>query len=500
MVHDYPYTDHSCSMGCFMGMCHKAGVKLAFVGDMLQLLDKNNFVLSSVKIDVATTAIKDEDGNYIRAYIIDAGTREDTVVLTKGNGDEIVITVPYAEKARYDMNGHELNDYVIGLSTAGDKLVVTRGDNVTYELTIPYATKALQDVNEKYLTTYAASLEVSGNDLILRDGMGTIINQITVHYAERATSDENGNNIRETYANDLQVGTTTVKLISKAGDLLSEITVPYATSSLKDTDGNLFLHDYAETLVVDNDGKRLDLLAHDGTLLSAVTVPFSTLSTDATNALERVEVVGDQIVFTTYGGVVTRITVPYAIRALNDGESNEIAETYVHNVIQDAVTGEISFYDAKGNVLCSFTPNCRIAMYDDANNYLQDYIKTLVFDNQSKYLIATHGSGVADSIRIDYATAAWTDDINNIIKNVYVKTLFIEEDNEGRWNLVALNGEGSEIHRLILPELVGAADGGIVVSNHQISLTNEVQSRIYDFTYNALDEEIEVSVHTLTEP
>ena len=52
MFHEYPYTDYSNDMNCgmFMGLCSKAGVKLAFVGDSLQLLDKCNHVLSSVKI------------------------------------------------------------------------------------------------------------------------------------------------------------------------------------------------------------------------------------------------------------------------------------------------------------------------------------------------------------------------------------------------------------------------------------------------------------------
>ena len=503
-LHEYPYTSYEdgcgCNMGCFMGMCHRAGVKLAVVGDSLQLLDKNNFVLSQVKIAIAQSALKDELGNNITAYIIDAGTRENTVVFTKGNGDEIVITVPYAEVAKYDKSGNEIDDYIIDVQAVGDTLAITRGDGVTYSVTCPYATKAFTDVNSKPLTTYAASMEVSGNNVILKDSMGTVISTITVHFAERAAADENGNNIRESYASVLQAGTTTIKLIAKSGDILSEITVPYATSALKDTNGNEFLKDYAESLVVDNDGKRLDLLAHDGTLLSAITVPFSTLSTDATNAIERAEIVGDQLILTTYGGVVTRLTIPYAIRALNDNDSNEITKTYVHNVIQDPVTGEITFYDAEGTALCSLIPRARIAEYDTYNNLIADYIKTLVYDAQNDYLVVTHGTGTSETIVIQYATKALKDTQGNIIKNVYHKTLFIELDNENRYNLVGLNGEGSEITRLVLPELTSAADGGIVVNNHQISLTNEVQSRIYDFTYNAVDEEIEVSVHTLTEP
>lgn len=504
--HDFPYTEYEsggCSLGCMMRCMHRVGVKLAFNNGMLELLDKNNFVLDSVKILWAESATYDDDNRPIKAYLISAGTRNNFLVVQNGNGEETLITIPYAETAKYTVDGDEINAFIKGFAIDGDQVRITLGNGNSLLYTIPYATKAFTDVNSKPLTTYAAELAVAGNDIVLKDGMGTVINTITVHYSERAAADENGNNIRESYANSLQTGTQTLKLISKSGDILSEITCPYSTTAARDLNGNEFLHDYAESLVVDNDGKRLDLLAHDGTLLSAVTVPWATLALDAQNAIERVEIVGDQIVFTTYGGVVTRCTIPYSIRALKDNASNEITKTYVHNVVQDPVTGEISFYDAENNVLCSFVPNSRIALYDDHNNYLADFIKNVAWDSQNKYVKVTNGQSQVTSFVVEYAQAAWKDDltpVGNIIKNVYVKTLFIEEDNEGRYNLVALNGEGSEIHRLILPELVGAADGGIVVNNHQLSLTNEVQSRIYDFTYNALDEEIEVSVHTLTEP
>lgn len=474
-LHEYPFTSYEggCNMGCFMGLCHKAGVKLAVVGDSLQLLDRNNFVLSQVKIQIAQSALKDELGNDITAYIINAGTREDTVVLTKGNGDEIVITVPYATKATKDSENQDIVSYLRNLTVSGDKLRATRGDGSAFEITVPYATKAFTDVNDKPLTTYGASLEVAGNNVILKDGMGTIIDTITVHYAERAAADQNGNNIMEEYGAVLQAGTTTIKLISKSGDILNEITVPYSTMSLQDTNGNAFLHDYAETLVVDNDGKRLDLLAHDGTLLSSITVPFSTLSTDATNAIERAEIVGDQLVLTTYGGVVTRLTIPYAIRSLNDGDSNEITKTYVHNVVQDPVTGEITFYDAEGTALCSLTPRARIAEYDTYNNLIADYIKTLVYDAQNDYLVVTHGTGTSETIVIQYATKAWKDTQGNIIKNTYVAFVSNVQANDG-WALVFYNGEGSEIFRisgLHAEYAVKDSDGDVIKDTYGVDIT-----------------------------
>lgn len=501
-LHEYPYTQYEdCGdMGCFMGLCKRVGVKLAVVGDSLQLLDRHNFVLSQVKIYQATVALQDEEGHDLTAYIINAGVRDEHVIFTKGNGEQIVIDVPKATVAENDTEGNAITSYLKNMIVSGDALHVTRGDGSSFDVIVPFAIKAATTVDDKPLTTLAASMEVSGQNIILKDSRDNVISTIRCYWSDRAQADENGNNIRETYANSLIAGTTTIKLISKAGDVLSELQVPYSVTSSQDENGNLFLHDYAETLTIDNDGKRLDLLAHDGTLLSAVRVPWSDLSEHSNKAIERAEIVGDQIVFTTYEGTVVRLTIPYALRCDKDGLSNVITDTYLTRVTQDPVTGQLDFYNAEQEIVCSLVPDARRATYDGLDNVISDYIKTIVFDSQSKYLIATHGTGQSDSIRIEYSTMSWKDDIGNIIKNVYHKTLFIELDNENRYNLVGLNGEGSEITRLVLPELTGAADGGIVVNNHQISLTNEVQSRIYDFTYNANDEEIEVSVHTLTEP
>lgn len=500
-MHEYPFTDYSDdSMNCgmFMGLCAKAGVKLAIVGENLQLLDKCNHVLSSVKIDIAQSAIKDQNGTNLTAYLINAGTREQTLVFTKGDGQEVVIRVPWAEVAKMDPNGQEINDYAYSLSTQGDNLIITRGDGVTYALTIPFSTKSQTDINNKPLTTYGASLEVSGNDVILRDGMNNIISTIRVHWADRAAADENGANLRENYAATLQAGTTTLKLLSKSGDTLSECTCPYSTMSLTDTNGNPFLSDYAESLVIDNDGKRVNLLAHDNTLLSSITVPFSTLSSDASNAIERVEVVGNEVVFTTYAGQITRVQIPYSLKSLADKLGNDITETYIANVVQNPVTGELEFYAEDGTIIAQFVPQSRVAEYDTYDNLIADYIKTLVFDSQSKYLIATHGDGTSDSIRIEYSTMSWKDDIGNIIKNVYVKTLYIEENLDGEFCLVGLNGEGSEICRVILPELTANVGSGLVINAHQISLTQEVKDRIYDFTYVPASERLDITTHVLT--
>lgn len=452
-LHEFPYTryeeDGCCNnLGCFMGMCRRVGVKLAFNNGVLELLDPKGYVLDSVQIEYSKTAAQDLEGRPITSYLINAGIRDKYLVLRRGNSEEIILTIPYAEMSKYTVNGDEITSFVKGFTIDGNQVRITLGDGSSALYTIPFATMAATDINSKDLTSYGAGLAVDGNTIVLTDGQGRIINQITPNFAVRAREDENGNDIRENYASSLVAGTTTLKLFSKSGDLLSEITPNYAIISHQDENGNLFLHDYAESLTIDNDGKRLDLLAHDGTLLSAVRVPWSDLSEHANKSIERAEIVGDQIVFTTYEGNVVRLTIPYALRCDKDGLSNVITDTYLTRVTQDPTTGQLDFYNAEQEIVCSLVPDARRSTYDGLDNVISDYIKTLVFDNQAKYLKATHGDGTVDSILISYAQACLKDDIGNTIKNVYLTSLYCETNVHGDFELVGLNGEQEEILRI----------------------------------------------------
>lgn len=511
-LHDYPYTNYEDDFCGCCRMLYQAGVKLDFANGKLHLLNKGNFVLSEVTIERATTALQDENGHNITAYLINAGASGNQLVFTDGTGNRYYVDVPFARASEYDVNDQKITSYLKNITLVDNNVRVTLGDGSSFDLTIPFATKASTDINNKPLVTYAASLVVSGNKLLLKNGNGETINEVTVSFASSANADGLGNTIASSYGSSLQTGTTTLKLISKDGTLLSEVTCPYSISSSSDTDGNAFLSDYAELLVVDGDGRRIGVEAHDGTRLSTITVPFSTLSTDSTNAVERVEIVGDQIVFTTYGGVVTRCTIPYSLRSLNDGLGNEISETYVADVQQDAVTGEISFYDKEGNVLCSLTPSAREATYDPYGNEIADFIKTLVFDNQSNYLAATHGDGTVDSIVVNYSTMAHKDDLGNIIKNVYLTRLeCITDADTGHSVLVGYNGEGSEILRIELTcymaqRAIGDEDGNNIKSSYvasgdvnasgQIELKAKDNTVLSTITVPSIDEVKEINAST----
>lgn len=451
MYKEYPYTTYFHDIDHMCRMCKSLGYRLEVVGDYLKLVNAKNEVISAVKIHYADTALTDVDGKPIRSYIIEASTGEKTLVLKHGDDTLTTLTIPYATAAEKDVYGKDLTDYAYAVQVSADKLQIVRGDSTIYEITVPFATKAATDVNGKDLTTYAATLAVDGDNIVLRDSEDRELARITAPYAIKALGDADGDTFTTTYAADLTAGTTTITLKNKVGGSLSEITVPYATKALTDVNGNAFLSDYAESIVVDGDGKRIGLNAHDGTRLATITVPFATLATDATNAVETIAISGDQIIFTTFGGQQYAITAPYAVKAQRDDNNNVIKNTYIANVTNDPATGKLTFYDAVGQVIAELTPTVTKATYDNLDNRIADYVKSVVMDNQSDYVLVTHGDGDVDSILINYANHAWKDSLDHPIQNFYVSWLTCEEDIEdGHYKLVMWNGDipRAEIGRL----------------------------------------------------
>lgn len=443
MFHDFPYTDfHELNLDYLFRCCGRGlGLRLDLQGDYLRLVNQKNEVVSQVKVHYSDTALTDVDGRPIQTYIFSAGVAGDAIVFTHGDNTTTTITIPYADKAKTDVQGKDLLDYVYSLSIAGDKLRVTAGDATIYELTIPFATKAATDVNEKDLTTYAASLSVLGDKLVLLDSMGRQLSEITVPYATRALNDGAGDEIEASYADKLQAGTTTVKLLAKDGTLLSEITVPFATEA-----------DHADE------------------------ADHATVATDATNAVEQVTISGDQMIFTTFGGQQYAITAPYAVKAQKDDLGNVIKSTYVASVTSDPNNGELTFLDATGNVIVTLVPTLDKAIHDSYNNLIADYIKQVAVDPNSNYVTVTHGTGVSESLTINYSTHAWKDTNNNVIKNTYITYLeCIEDVVDGHYKLVAYDGDNprAELFRTELISYMAQCDineraltsytGGVVV-------------------------------------
>lgn len=388
MFHEFPYTNFSeMNLDWLVCMCKKnEGLHLAVVGDTLRLLNKDNEVISNVTISYAEKALTDVDGRAIKTYLISAGVAGDTLVFTSGDQVITSVTVPYAEKAKYDIYHNEITDYVLNVQVSGDKLRITKGDTTVAEITVPFALKA--------------------------------------------EGDEDGNNI-ETYACTLTVDTDTVQLRDRKGRLLSDITVPFATNATNADEATHAL-DADDALHADDADHATDADAAD----------YATLSTDATNAVESVVISGDQVIFTTYGGVQTSITSPYAVKAQKDDLGNVIKTTYVAGVSTNAGTGEISFLDALGNVITSIIPQVEIAKKDTYNNLIADYVKAIITSSGSNYVTVQHGTGNVDSIIINYATHA-LDDINDqAIHNTYITYLECKEDvDDGHWKLYAYDGD-----------------------------------------------------------
>lgn len=495
MYHEYPYTTYFHDIDKLCRACHDAGYKLLVDANALKLLNKNDEVVSTVVIHYAETALQDVDGKNIKSYIFNAATDSDELILTKGDGSTVSLTIPYATKAEKDKLNKDLTSYVYEVQASGDKIQIVKGDSTVTEITVPFATKALTDTTGKDIKTYAATMAVDGDYIVLKDSTGSELARLTAPYAIKAFGDDDGDDFTTTYAATLEAGTTTVVLKAKDGNTLSTITVPYATKALTDNNGNAFLHDYAKMLVVDGDGKRIGLEAHDGTRLATITVPFATLATDATNAVETISVVGDQIVFTTYGGQSYSITAPYAVKAQKDDSGNTIKNTYVAAVTNDVQTGKLIFKDATGQTIVEITPTVSRATYDSYNNLIADYVKSILASASSDYVTVTHGDGDTEQITINYSTHAWKDTNENVIKNTYIKRLACVEDvQDHHYKLVAYNGDTPEAE-LFRIELIAYEAQRAIGDKNGVDITTYV----HDVTIDASTKEVVVKDGTNTE-
>lgn len=426
--YDWNHTDyHELPLDYIMKLCRESmGLKLKVVGNELALANDLDEIISKVTVSYATTALEDTNGRPLRAYLLSVGTSDNTLVFTDGQNGQTILTVPFATKAEKDVNGNAILGYMKNLSVVGDKLRVTLGDGTTTDITVPYAIKASTDENDKDISTYGCELVVDGKYIILKDSLSREISRITLNYA-----------------NSLEAGTTTIKLIGVDNSILAEITVPYATAARNDDAGHEIKSSYGHSLKANSQTIELDDYA--GTKLSEITVPFATVATNATNAIQNVTVVGDQIIFTTYGGQTFAITSPYSVKATKDDLNNTIKTTYVASVQNDVNTGKITFYDATGSVLTEIIPTINKATNDSYNNLIADYIKQIVASPNSNYISVTHGTGTTDSITVNYSNTAWKDTNGNVIKNTYVKRLACLEDvDDGHYKLVAYNGDTPE--------------------------------------------------------
>lgn len=291
-------------------------------------------------------------------------------------------------------------------------------------------------------------LEESGNQILLKTADNTIVSAITAPYAASAGS------------------ANTASSASYASSAGSAASATYATSA-----GSAATATNATNAA---NATKADFATTAGSATSADSATYATTAGSATNAtnavnaqnaayaettgnvehadnaIESVTLQGDKVRFTTYGGTVTDITIPFATKAQKDDLGNIIKSTYIANVVDN--NGQLKFNDAEGNTIVSLTPSVTQAQTDSYGNTIADYVKSVSVESGSDYVTIDHGTGTAETLQIPYSDKAWKDTNGNVIKNTYVKRLeIITDPNDGHKKLVAYNGDNPEAELFRIP-------------------------------------------------
>ena len=291
-------------------------------------------------------------------------------------------------------------------------------------------------------------LEESGNQILLKTADNTIVSAITAPYAASAGS------------------ANTASSASYASSAGSAASATYATSA-----GSAATATNATNAA---NATKADFATTAGSATSAETATYATTAGSATNAtnavnaqtavyaettgnvehadnaIESVTLQGDKVRFTTYGGTVTDITIPFATKAQKDDLGNIIKSTYIANVVDD--NGTLKFQDATGATIVSLIPSVTQAVTDSYGNTIADYVKSVSVESGSDYVTIDHGTGTAETLQIPYSDKAWKDTNGNVIKNTYVKRLeIITDPNDGHKKLVAYNGDNPEAELFRIP-------------------------------------------------
>lgn len=291
-------------------------------------------------------------------------------------------------------------------------------------------------------------LEESGNQILLKTANNTIVSAITAPYAASAGS------------------ANTASSASYASNAGSASSAGYATNA-----GSAATATNATNAA---NATKADFATTAGSATSAETATYATTAGSATNAtnavnaqtaayaettgnvqhadnaIESVIIQGDKVRFTTYGGTVTDITIPFATKAQKDDLGNIIKLTYIANVVDD--NGTLKFQDATGATIVSLIPSVTQAVTDSYGNTIADYVKSVSVKSGSDYVTIDHGTGTAETLQIPYSDKAWKDTNGNVIKNTYVKRLeIITDPNDGHKKLVAYNGDNPEAELFRIP-------------------------------------------------
>lgn len=291
-------------------------------------------------------------------------------------------------------------------------------------------------------------LEDSGNQILLKTADNTIISAITAPYAASAGSANTANSAG--YA-------STAGSASSAGYATNAGTAASATNATNAVNANhAVTADSATSAASATTAATAAEATHAATASEATHAASADYATTtgnvehADNAIETVAIVGDKVRFTTYGGTVTDITIPFATKAQKDDLGNIIKSTYVADVVDN--NGQLNFKDAEGNTIKALTPSVTQAVTDSYGNTIANYVKSVSVESGSDYVTIDHGTGTAETLQIPYSDKAWKDTNGNVIKNTYVKRLeIITDENDGQKKLVAYNGDNPEAELFRFP-------------------------------------------------
>lgn len=269
MTHEYPYTTYAGdSCNPFILACKRAGVKLAVVGDSLQLLDRCNFVLSQVKINQATIALQDEHGHNLDDYVYSIIIRDGSLVFIDGNGNETTLVLPKVNEAAHA----EEADYAFEADVAAlakRAEVATNAENATSATEAAHADSADYAISAGQATT--AQMAASASHANTADSATNASNATnavraqTADVATKAEKDMSGNVITASYVANVTVDATSgeIKFYAKNGSLITAIT-PVAQIAVMDENGNR-ISDYVKSVVISEQTDYMLVEHGDGT-------------------------------------------------------------------------------------------------------------------------------------------------------------------------------------------------------------------------------------------
>ena len=306
-----------------------------------------------------------------------------------------------------------------------------------------YPNTNFSEVNLDYIITLVRQnaglhLELSGNQLLLKTLDGTTVSAVTVAFATEAGHAQTATNATNaTYATTANSATNA----TNATNASHALTADSATTA-----GSATTATSATTAGTATEA------------VHAVNADTATNATNATHASEadyatttgNVEKAGNGVktFLGSDSGIMmtlednTMLTAPIlkADKAVKDNLGNTINIHYVADVVED--NGTLLFKNASGSTIASITISSQTATEDSYGNTIADFIKAITAPSDSNYVTVTHGTGTAETLQVNYSNKAWKDTNGNVIKNFYIGSLeIVQDDDTGHYCLVCYNGD-----------------------------------------------------------